>query len=58
MPETEEQKSPEPDDQAGDDSPTPNDGLADEHEDNEHEDRPYLRRLSDDDPLMFTTDLD
>ena len=43
MPETEKQKSPEPDDQ------------ADDHENNE--DMPYLR-LSDDDPLMFTTDLD
>ena len=30
---------------------------ADDHEDNEHEDQPYLRR-SDDDPLMFTTDMD
>jgi len=58
LPETEENKSPEPDDQAGDNSPTPDDGQAGDHEDNEHEDQPSLRRLPGDDLIMITTDLD
>ena len=47
---------PEPNDQAeieGDNSPTPDDDQADDHEDNDREDQPYLR-LSDDDPLTWT----
>ncbi len=41
MPETEDQKRPEPDDQV-----------------DEHEDKPYLRRLPGDDLILITTDLD